>query len=71
MGLLDKLNTDGSNLSEFDGATPPIMPSASPLSNVHYEYSINGVPSLPGYPAPSTLDLDGITPPKYTDALPE
>ena len=71
MGILDKLTTDGSSLSSFDGVTPPTMPSASPLSNVHDEYSINGVPSLPGYPAPSVLDLDGVTPAKYSDDLPE
>jgi len=70
MGLLDKLNTDGSNLSEFDGATPPQMTSASPQSNVHYEYSLNGIPNLNGYPSPSSLDLDGLTPPKYLDNPP-
>ena len=70
MGLLDKLNKDGSNLSEFDGATPPQMTSASPQSNVHYEYSLNGIPNLNGYPSPSSLDLDGLTPPKYLDNPP-
>jgi len=71
MGILDKLNTDGSSLSSFDGVTPPTMPSASPLSNVHDEYSINGTPTIPGYPAPSNLDLDGVTPAKYLDTPPE
>jgi hypothetical protein len=71
MGLLDKLTTNGSNLSQFDGTTPPQMTSASPQSNVHNEYSINGNPNLNGYPAPSNLDLDGVTPPKYLDNPPQ
>lgn len=70
MGLLDQLNTAGSNLSQFDGTTPPQMASASPQSNVHNEYSINGNPNINGYPSPSTLDLDGLTPPKYLDNPP-
>ena len=36
-----------------------------------YEYSVNGTPGLPGFPTPSELDLNGVTPPKYTDNLPE
>mgnify|MGYP003641524674 FL=1 len=71
MGLLDKLNTNGSNLSQFDGTTPPLMTSANPQSNVHNEYSINGNPNLNGYPSPSNLDLDGVTPPKYLDNPPQ
>ena len=70
MGILNQLNTAGSNLSEFDGTTPPQMQSASPLSTVHYEYSLNGNPNQPGYPPPSQLDLDGVTPPKYLDSPP-
>ena len=70
MGLKNTLTTAGSNLSQFDGTTPPQMTSANPQSNVHNEYSINGNPNLNGYPAPSTLDLDGLTPPKYLDNPP-
>ena len=70
MWILTKLTTDGSQLSEFDGQTPTnVAPTAQ--STLHYEYSINGNPNIPGKPSPSQLDLDGVTPPKYTDNLPE
>lgn len=71
MGILTQLQTDGSNLSEFDGTTPPISNEDTPQSNLHNMYSINGIPALTGYPTPSQLDIDGITPPKYMDNLPE
>lgn len=68
MGLLDLLPS--SNLG-LQGTTPPQVPSANPNSNMHYEYSINGVPiEAPPVPAPSVLDLDGVTPPKYLDNPP-
>ena len=50
MGLLDKLTTEGSNLSQYDGQTPPISNQDTPDSKLHLEYSINGTPGLPGYP---------------------
>ena len=71
MGILNQLTQQGSNLSQFNGNTPPTMPSASPLSNVHYEYSLNGNPNIPNYPTPSQLDLDGQTPPQYLNNLPQ
>jgi hypothetical protein len=43
------------------------MPGANDLSKLHYEYSINKNPNINGKPEPSQLDLDGITPPKYTE----
>jgi hypothetical protein len=70
MGLLTKLTTEGSNLSQFDGTTPPITNLDTQQSTLHYEYSINGNPNLPGYPTPSLLDLNGVTPPQYLDNLP-
>lgn len=70
MGLLNKLQTDGSNLSEFDGATPPPANIDIPGSTLHDTYSINGNPNMPGFPTPSLLDLDGVTPPKYLDNPP-
>lgn len=70
MGLLKKLTQQGSNLSEFDGATPPNTPGANPQSKLHYQYSINGNPNLLSKPSPSQLDLNGLTPSKYTDNLP-
>tara|TARA_R110001592_G_scaffold240748_1_gene500933 strand:- start:276 stop:488 length:213 start_codon:yes stop_codon:yes gene_type:complete len=70
MGILNKLQTDGSNLSGFDGETPPSSPSQAE-STLHKTYSINGTPNIPGMPQPSQLDLDGVTPPKYLDNPPE
>ena len=70
MGLLDKLTTEGSNLSKFDGQTPPVSNTDVATSKLHYEYSLNGNPELSGYPTPSQLDLNGVTPPKYSDNLP-
>jgi hypothetical protein len=71
MGILNRLQTEGSNLSEFDGNTPPITNEDTSESNLHNTYSINGTPALTGYPTPSQLDLNGVTPPKYLDNLPE
>jgi len=84
MGLKDKLLQQGSNLTAFDGNTPPTNPLATQQSKMHYTYSINGidfssvnsqyqqyldgVPNI--LPSPSNLDLNGATPPKYTDNLP-
>jgi len=70
MGLLNKLTNNGSNLTSFNGATPANMSGASDLSPLHVQYSINGNPNLQKKPQPSTLDLDGLTPPKYTYNLP-
>ena len=68
MGLLDLLPT--SNLG-LDGATPAQIASANPNSTMHYQSSVNNNPNLPGgYPSPSELDLNGITPAKYLDNPP-
>jgi hypothetical protein len=68
MGLLDLLPT--SNLG-LQGATPGQIPSANPNSTLHYQSSINNNPNLAAsFPAPSVLDLDGVTPPKYLDNPP-
>jgi len=71
MGLLDKLTEEGSNLSQFDGANPPITNLDTAQSTLHYQYSINGNPYLPGYPPFSSLDLNGVTPSQYLNNLPE
>lgn len=71
MGLLNKLTTDGSQLSEFDGQTPPPSNIDVQGSTLHYQYSINGNPNMVGFPTPSLLDLDGVTPPRYLDNPPE
>jgi hypothetical protein len=70
MGLLNKLFNNGSTLSEFDGATPPQMDGSKEQSKLHNEYSLNGNPNVVGKPSPSGLDLNGLTPSKYTDNLP-
>ena len=71
MGILDKLNNDGSNLTRHGGSTPPTMRGANPQSTLQNEYSINGNPKHSKQVPPSELDLDGLTPPKYTNNLPE
>jgi len=71
MGLLNKLETEGSDLSQFDGLTPPINIGATDLSTLHNQYSLNGNPNQINAPQPSLLDLDGITPPKYLDNPPQ
>ena len=68
MGLLDLLPS--SNLG-LDGATPALIPSAQPGSTLHNIYSIVGTPAqTQTQPAPSELDLNGATPPKYLDNPP-
>ena len=68
MGLLDLLPS--SNLG-LQGTTPGQIPSANPNSTMHNQYSINGAPiQQPPVPAPSELDLDGVTPSKYLDNPP-
>lgn len=70
MGLKDQLANAGSNLTQWDGSTPSDMPGASEQSRLHNQYSINGNPAMGKKPSPSQLDLDGLTPSKYTDNLP-
>lgn len=68
MGLLDLLPS--SNLG-LQGSTPGQIPSANPNSTLHNQYSLTGVPIQPqNEPAPSELDLNGVTPPKYLDNPP-
>jgi hypothetical protein len=72
MNLLEKLQKEGSTLSNFDGETPTeTTPGGTPDSQLHNTYSINGVPGIPGFPTPSELDLNGKTPEKYLNNLPE
>ena len=76
MGLLDKLTTQGSNLTAYNGSTPSINPLATTQSPMHDSYSITGdnfsvvngdyQQYLDGtgniLPTPSNLDLSGVTP---------
>lgn len=70
MGLLDRLTQQGSNYSEFDGTTPPLLNIDVQGSTLHNAYSINGNPNMAGFPTPSLLDLNGVTPPRYLDNPP-
>jgi hypothetical protein len=70
MGILDKLQTQGSTLSNLNG-TPGPQPDFK-NSKLHNLYSITGVPNVPNKPTPSILDLDGTIPASnYRDNAPE
>lgn len=70
MALLDKLTTQGSVLSNLNGAAGPQPNFAG--SKLHNEYSINGKPFVLFKPAPSILDLNGQIPSNnYKDNAPE
>lgn len=83
MGLLDRLLKGGSPLTPYNGETPPTNPLSTQQSQLHsysisgqffsnvndaYQSYLDGVNNI--LPQPSQLDLNGITPPKYTDNLP-
>lgn len=84
MSLLNKLTQNGSPLSIANGGTVAVNPLATQQSKMHDSYSINGanasivnsqfqqyVDGAPNVlPQPSQLDINGLTPPKYTDNLP-
>lgn len=69
MSILNKLTQKGTPLSVGNGATPSTPDFAE--SKLHDTYSINGSPSLNGKPQSSNLDLNGQTPSKYLDNLPQ
>lgn len=83
MGLLDKLQNNGSALTAYNGNTPSINPLATQLSKLHDSYSTTGDNAsqvnanfqayLDGIanalPQPTILDLS-TAPSKYTDNLP-
>lgn len=71
MGLLNKLTEEGGSLlTEFNGKTPPKDNSTLKSSNLHNTFSITGEGGFPLL-KPSLLDLNGITPTKYIDNLPQ
>jgi hypothetical protein len=75
MSLLNKLTNQGSSLTSYNGTTPTVNPLATQQSQLQ-TYSLNGAGStavnsayqayLDGtantLPAPSQLDLNGVTP---------
>jgi hypothetical protein len=70
MALLNKLQTQGSVLSNLNGETATIPNFAG--SKLHDTYSINNDPNVPGKPSPSQLDLNGEKPANnYRDNAPE
>lgn len=81
MGLLDKLKTAGSVLTDLDGKTPKAYDGISQYQKglTKSQLDLDGTTPI-GYDrmsqyqkglATSQLDLDGKTPPKYYDNLPE
>ena len=65
MGLIDLLPK--SNLG-LKGAKPANIPSSKNTSTLHFQSSINDKPDIKQ--SPSKLDLNGVTPPRYSDNLP-
>lgn len=61
MGILDKLQKQGSNLTAFDGKTPNKYDERSGLVDADDQI----------VETDSRLDRDGKTPEKYLDNLPE
>lgn len=68
MGLLNRLLNLGSTLSGLDGATPNV-PNFQDSKYIVGDETLNPT-QLDMNPGDSSLDLDGITPSKYTDNLP-
>ncbi len=69
MGIQEKFLQNGStfgagqggNSADLQRERDAIIGDKS-LSKLHFDYSINGNPEILGKPAPSELDLEGITP---------
>jgi hypothetical protein len=81
MGLLDKLTKDGSTLSQFDGAQPPVYNGVSQYQEDLRvsQLDLDGKqPQVYNQQSQyqtdlkiSRLDLDGSTPPQYLNNLPQ
>ena len=83
MGLIDKLQNNGSALTAYNGNTPSINPLATQLSKLHDSYSTTGDNAaqvnadfqayldgnINALPQPTNLDLS-TAPSKYTENLP-
>jgi len=70
MSLPDILQSRGSTLSVHYGASPQTSIGAAADATLHDTYSINADATSTRGIAPSILDLDGQTPPKYLDNPP-
>lgn len=69
MGIQEKFTQEGSTYGAGSGGNSANLQAErdaiigdKSLSKLHFDYSINGNPEILGKPAPSELDLDGITP---------
>lgn len=67
MGILTSFLDNPSTFSR-GGVTPSIPDFAT--SGLHNTYSLNGQPQLTVSQAPSSLDLNGVTPTQYIHNLP-
>lgn len=71
MGILDKLLNQGSELSNLDGATASI-PNFSDSKFINGDETLDQTNlNLSLNPGSSALDLDGESPSKYVNNLPE
>jgi hypothetical protein len=55
----------------YGGEKPTYRADNTKNSPLHNRYSIDGEPKLIGYPKPSSLDLNGVTPKKYLENTPQ
>ena len=68
MGILTKLEKEGSQLSKANGADIATIEGATDVSKLHDTYSINREPSLKRISTqPSQLSMKGITPGVYAN----
>lgn len=83
-GILSRFKKDGSDLSAYDGKTPPIVIFATDQSPMLAPYSIGGPDngSTAAYqtyndgannliPRPTQLSMGAVTPPQYLNNLPQ
>jgi hypothetical protein len=68
MSILNKLQSQGSTLSQYNGTTPSTPNFAG--SKLHNTYSLNGDPNVAGKPNPSQLSYEARGGMRYVDNLP-
>jgi hypothetical protein len=69
------LGQENNSILGNQGITTPTSVEQQ-VSQLHYQYSINGNPNITGKPSPSRLDLGGVVPnvpgkTPYLDNLPK
>lgn len=70
MGLLKKLTTEGSNFTNYDGATPTVNPLATKQSTLHANGNNPGY-SLDGSTSPNVIANYGIYEDGVNNAIPQ